>query len=71
MSKTFRLSIFQKLLPQSHAHIGELQHVVDAPSTRTVELLEEAVRGHIKSRQEFNSWGEDVDEIDFVVYKVR
>jgi len=71
MSKTFHSFVLQKFSPQSHVYIGKLQHVVDAPSTRTMELLEEAVRGHIKSRQEFNSWGENVDNIDFVVYEVR
>jgi len=67
----FYLSILQELSPQSHVYIGELQRVVDVSSMKTVETLEDAVRGHLKSCREFKFWGEGVNPIDFVIHKVR
>ena len=71
MSQEFRLLVLEKFSPTSHAYIGEIKHKIDAPSTITVELLEEVVQDYIKSRQELNAGSGDVDDIDFVVYKVR
>ncbi|KAF9648215.1 hypothetical protein BDM02DRAFT_2331371 [Thelephora ganbajun] len=71
MSREFRLFVLQEHSPQSHTYVGSLQHTVNVPSTKTVGLLAETVRRYIKSCPELKSWGEDVDEIDFVVRQVR
>ena len=70
MNQAFRLFVLQKLSSRSHNFIGELQPAVDAPSEDTLESLEQAVRDHIKSREEFKSWTKGVDNIHFVVHKV-
>ena len=71
MSQEFRLFVLQKHSPQSHTYVGCLQPGVDALSTKTVESLTETVRAHIKSLPEFESWGKDVDDIDFIIHHVR
>ena len=71
MSQDFHLSILQECSPQSHVYIGELWRPVYKSSTGAMAYLTKAVRDYIKSRQEFKSWGEDVDYIHFVVREVR
>jgi hypothetical protein len=36
-----------------------------------VESLTETIQQYIKPRPELKSWGEDIDDIDFVVHQVR
>jgi len=71
MGQEFRSSVSQKHPPQSHTYVGDLQHVVDMQSTKTVEHLAETVRDYIRSRPDIKSWGDNIDDIDFVVHEVR
>ena len=71
MGRLFHLFVLQKFAHRSYAYVGEIRPTVDVSSTRTIESLEEAVRGHLGSHEEFRSWGKSVDGIDFVVHKVR
>jgi len=63
--------VLQKHSPQSHTYVGDLRPAPNTPPTETVESLTETVCGYIKSRPEFKSWGEDVDDIGFAVHQVR
>ena len=66
--KRFSLFVLQRHSHQSHTYVGEPQFAVEMPCADTRELLAENVRYYIKSRQEFRSWGNDVDDIEFAVY---
>jgi len=61
--------VLQKHSAQSHTYVGDLKPAPNTPGT--VESLIETVRHYIKSRPELKSWGEDVDDINFAVHKVR
>lgn len=71
MIQHFSLFVLQRHSRQSHTYVGELPRGVDRRPMRTVEFLEKIVRKYIKSRREFKSWGKDVDDIHFDVYRVR
>ena len=72
MSQRFQLFVLQSHPEASHTSLGHFTLKFDPSSaSATVEFLEEAVRTHIKSRSEFRSWGEDIDNIIFEVYQVR
>ena len=67
----FRLFVLQKHSPQSHTYMGDVRRAVDRNSTETVESLAETIRDYLKSRSDLKSWGEDVDDVDFAVHRVR
>jgi len=71
MDEGIRMFVLQKHSARFHTYVGDLKPAPNTPPTRTVESLTETVRHYIKSRPELKSWGEDVDDIDFVVHKVR
>lgn len=70
MSRDLRLFVLQKHSLQPHVLVGNLSSTVPVSPTETVESLTEIVRGLLKSHSEFGSWGEDVEDIEFVVHRV-
>ena len=65
------LFVFRSDSHQYLTHVGTLEQEVDVKSTDLIEFFTERVRDHIMSRQEFPLSREDVDDIDFVVNRVR
>ena len=66
-----RLFVLQKHSPHSYTYVGDLRHTAAMPSTEMLGSLTDIVRHHIKLDPEFEFWGEDIDDIDFVVHRVR
>jgi hypothetical protein len=62
--------VLGKHSPQSHTYVGDHRFKVDvdAPATKTVQSLEKFAQDYIKSLPKYKSWGDDVDDLCFVVH---
>ena len=71
MYKKFRLFVFHRNPSEPCTYVGQLDRTIDMESTNPLDTIATHVRHYIKSLQEFHSFGEDADGIDFVVHQVR
>lgn len=69
MDQNFHLVVLQKFSP-SLTYVGELTIAV-GKDTMDLNFIKRNVRDYIKSRQEFDSFGGNVDHIEFLVHRVR